>query len=98
MMRAFSRRWFWACLPSLAVLLAAERAPAADEAGDRIKDAEVASFVDQRVQKWQPTVEEKRFDEIAWVHTVIEAEKLAREHSRPIFLFTHDGKMNVGRC
>jgi len=25
-------------------------------------------------------------------------EQLAREHRRPIFLFTHDGRMNVGRC
>jgi len=30
--------------------------------------------------------------------SVLEAEKLARENARPIFLFTHDGKMNVGRC
>jgi len=30
--------------------------------------------------------------------SVLEAEKLAWENARPIFLFTHDGKMNVGRC
>jgi hypothetical protein len=29
---------------------------------------------------------------------LLHAEQLARQHQRPIFLFTHDGRMNVGRC
>jgi hypothetical protein len=54
--------------------------------------------IDRRVADWQPTADEKRFDQIGWCTNLLEAEKLAREHKRPIFLFTHDGRMNVGRC
>jgi len=69
---------------------------AADE--KKVADADLAAFVDKRVKDWQPTAEERRFDEIGWCHSILEAERLAKEHKRPIFLFTHDGKMNVGRC
>jgi predicted transcriptional regulator len=60
--------------------------------------AELKEKVDRRVADWQPTADEKRFDQIGWCTSLLEAEKLAREHRRPIFLFTHDGRMNVGRC
>jgi hypothetical protein len=69
-----------------------------------VGDEKLASFselkdkIDRRVADWQPTAEEKRFDQIGWCTSLLEAEKLAREHQRPIFLFTHDGRMNVGRC
>ena len=59
---------------------------------------ELRARVDRQVADWQPTAEEKRFDQIGWCASLLEAEKLAREHQRPIFLFTHDGRMNVGRC
>jgi hypothetical protein len=54
--------------------------------------------VDQRLSEWRPAADEKRFDRIGWCSSLLEAEKLAREHQRSIFLFTHDGRMNVGRC
>ncbi len=60
--------------------------------------ADLKEKIDRRVADWQPTAEEKRFDQIGWCTSLLEAEKLAREHQRPIFLFTHDGRMNVGRC
>jgi len=60
--------------------------------------AELKDIVDRRVTDWQPTADEKRFDQIGWCTSLLQAEKLAREHWRPIFLFTHDGRMNVGRC
>jgi hypothetical protein len=59
---------------------------------------DVAAWVDQRVEQWQPAAEEKRFDEIGWCTELVEAERLARENKRPIFFFTHDGRMGVGRC
>ncbi len=59
---------------------------------------ELQAKVDQRVADWQPSADEKRFDQIGWSTSLLEAEKLARDHRRPIFLFTHDGRMNVGRC
>jgi hypothetical protein len=46
----------------------------------------------------QPRPEEKRFDEIGWAKDIRDAKALARQHQRPVFLFTHDGRMNIGRC
>jgi hypothetical protein len=63
-----------------------------------VADSELVSFVQKRIGDWQPTAEERRFDEVGWCHSILEAEKLAKEHNRPIFWFTHDGKMSVGRC
>jgi hypothetical protein len=59
---------------------------------------ELQARIDRRVADWQPTAEEKHFDQIGCCPSLLEAEKLARQHQRPIFLFTHDGRMNVGRC
>ena len=52
--------------------------------------------VERRVRRWQPTAEERRFDEIGWAGGVREAIRLAGRLGRPVFLFTHDGHMNVG--
>jgi hypothetical protein len=54
--------------------------------------------VDQRVQAWQPTKEERRMDEIGWAGDIRDALRLAKEHNRPVFLFTLDGRINIGRC
>lgn len=56
------------------------------------------AWIDQRVQQLQPQAKEKRFDEIGWAKDIRAAIKLAGEHQRPVFLFTHDGRMNIGRC
>lgn len=57
-----------------------------------------AAWVQQRVAQWQPTEREHRWEGIGWAKEIREAERLAKEHHRPVFLFTLDGKMNVGRC
>jgi hypothetical protein len=54
--------------------------------------------VQLRVAELQPRTEEKRFDEIGWAKDIREALRLANQHNRPVFLFTHDGRMNIGRC
>ena len=64
----------------------------------RLADGDVADWVKKRVRDWQPTAAERRFDEIGWVADIRTALKLAKEHDRPVFLFTHDGHMAVGRC
>ena len=56
------------------------------------------SWIEQRVQELQPLPEEKRFDEIGWARDIRAAKKLAQKHNRPVFLFTHDGRINIGRC
>jgi hypothetical protein len=57
-----------------------------------------APQVSRRVELWQPVAGERRFDDIGWVGDIFEARRLARKHNRPVFLFTHDGHMAVGRC
>lgn len=57
-----------------------------------------ASWVAARVQKWQPTERERRWEKIGWAKDIREAERLAKQSNRPVFLFTHDGHLAVGRC
>ena len=64
----------------------------------KVADADVVRWVTQRVRAWKPTAEERVFDQIAWVNGLVEAQRLAKQHGRPVFLFTHDGHMAVGRC
>jgi hypothetical protein len=74
-------------------------AAAAAQAEDKpVADADLARWVDQRVEERQPPAADKRFDEIGWAHDIRTALALAKEHDRPVFLFTHDGQMNLGRC
>ena len=56
------------------------------------------SWVEKRVQEWQPTKEERRFDEIGWAKDIREAKRLGKANGRPVFVFTHKGHMQVGRC
>ena len=56
------------------------------------------SEIDKRVEAWQPTAKERAFERIGWAKDIREALKLARTHNRPVFLFTHDGRLGIGRC
>lgn len=56
------------------------------------------AWVEGRVQAWQPTPAERRFDDIGWVRTIREAERLAAMHGRPVFLFVYDGSVANARC
>ena len=58
----------------------------------------LANWVDRRVRQLQPARDERRIDEIGWAKTILEAERLAREYKRPIFLFTYNGNIDTGRC
>lgn len=57
-----------------------------------------ASWVDRRVASWQPTPRERAWEQIGWAKDLRSAERLAKSANRPVFLFTHDGRLNVGRC
>ena len=72
-------------------LAAVSAAPSADQT-----DVFVAR-TDACVAAWKPTPAERRFDEIGWSTDIRTALALAREHRRPLFVFTHDGRMGVGR-
>jgi hypothetical protein len=81
------------------VVLLAAAVPADLVAQDkRLGDAEVARWVEKRIQDWQPTADERRFDDIGWVDTIGAALRLGKKHNRPVFLFTHDGRIAIGRC
>ena len=75
-------------LPAVAFGLA--RAAAAED--------DFAGRIDKLVAERQPTAGERRFDEIGWLTDIREALRLAKETKRPVLLFTHDGRMAVGRC
>ena len=62
------------------------------------QDAPDLTWIDRRIEQWQPTKAERRFDDIAWAPDLRTALKLGKLHERPVFLFTHDGRMAVGRC
>jgi len=57
-----------------------------------------AARVDRLIRERQPTVAEKRFDEIGWTRDIRTALRFAKTNRRPTFLFTHDGHMAIGRC
>lgn len=56
------------------------------------------SWIERRVAEWAPRPSERKFDQIAWASDVHTALALAKKHNRPLFLFTHDGRMARGRC
>jgi hypothetical protein len=56
------------------------------------------AWIDERVAALQPTDDERRIDRIGWAPDIRSALRLAREHGRPVFLFTMDGRFSIGRC
>ena len=61
-----------------------------------VQDDEIAR-IDKWVQDWQPTPGDRRFEEIGWAKDIPEALRLAKQHGRPVFVFTHKGRINLGR-
>ncbi|MBM4069057.1 MAG: hypothetical protein FJ271_08955 [Planctomycetes bacterium] len=58
-----------------------------------------AEWVRKRVQAWQATKAERAFDQIGWAASLREAQRLGKQHQRPVFLFTYDGASLSGyRC
>lgn len=51
-----------------------------------------------RIRDWQPTARERRWERIGWARDICHAIQVAKQTSRPVFLFTHDGRMGAGRC
>jgi hypothetical protein len=57
-----------------------------------------AAWIDERVEALQPSLDERRIDRIGWARDIRSALRLGREHGRPVFLFTMDGRFSTGRC
>jgi hypothetical protein len=54
--------------------------------------------IEKRVSLSAPAANERRMDDIGWARDIRDALRLAKENKRPVFLFTHDGRMAAGRC
>ena len=67
-------------------------------AGMALAQEKTPAWVDGRILEIRPTAEERKFDTIAWVPSIREALKLAKENNRPLMMFTYDGQMHTGRC
>jgi hypothetical protein len=68
-------------------------------AAQPVQDGDRADWVAKRIQEWQPTKDERRIDEIGWAKDIREALGLAKQHGRPVFLFTYDGvSLTADRC
>lgn len=68
------------------------------DGGQAISDAKVIPWVEKTIAERQPTANDKLFDRIGWVVDIRTAIQLGKEHQRPIFLYTGDGRINTGRC
>lgn len=64
----------------------------------QVPDSQLVGWVDQRVMEGQPQPRERRFDEIGWARDIRTARQLAQQAQRPVFIFTMDGRINIGRC
>ena len=54
--------------------------------------------IDERIEQWQPTPRERAWERIGWARDIRDAMRLAKTNDRPVFLFTHDGRLGIGRC
>ena len=57
-----------------------------------------SAAVDRRAAEWQPSGRERQWEQIGWAAGLKSGLEIARQSARPLFLFTHDGRLNVGRC
>ena len=80
---------------ALAGVLALLPTTQAQERIDNV-DATLVAKVEQRVQAWQPTPEERRLDDIAWARDLRVALQLASDNKRLVFLFTYSGCAEPG--
>lgn len=67
-------------------------------AAERPGEQKDLAWVQARTREIAVKPEERRLDQIGWAKDIREAKRLAKETARPVFLFTHDGRLNIGRC
>jgi len=56
-----------------------------------------ADRIRERVEQVKRS-ENRNWEKVPWVTSLLEAQRLGKEEKAPIFLFTHDGNMDTGRC
>lgn len=82
-----------------AAVLAGHAWTAKAPGGDSVvlDDGGLADRVDEQVDQWQPTHAERRIDDIGWARDLRDALELAKQHDRPIVLFSLGGRIGTGR-
>ena len=53
--------------------------------------------IERIIREWQPSPEEKRFDEIAWAPSLREARRRSKETRRPVAILALSGPLEKGR-
>jgi hypothetical protein len=56
-----------------------------------------ADGIHQRVEKVKAS-ESTAWKKIPWVASLLEARRVSQKENHPVFLFTHDGNLETGRC
>ena len=64
----------------------------------QVSDRYLPTWVQHRADVLSAKFADRPFEKIGWVEDLPSALKLAAEHDRPVFLFTHNGRMDTGRC
>lgn len=55
------------------------------------------AWVEERLKEWEPTPEERRWDDIAWAPSLREALRRSQETGRPLAVVTVAGPVHAGR-
>jgi hypothetical protein len=55
------------------------------------------AWVRQRVRQIQES-DTTAWQQIPWAASLLEARRISAEQKQPVFLFTHDGNIETGRC
>lgn len=56
-----------------------------------------ARWVQQQIEVFKK-LEHPSWRQVPWAATLVEARQQSQKEKRPLFLFTHDGNMDTGRC
>ena len=64
----------------------------------QVADDYVLQWVGKLAKELNEKFAVRPFEYIGWAKDLRTAQALAKEHDRPIFLFTLNGQMNTGRC
>lgn len=60
-------------------------------------DGRDAKWIQQRLEQIKKS-DAVAWKTIPWTATLTEARELSQTEKRPVFLFTHDGNLETGRC
>lgn len=72
--------------------------PAGNEARAQLADKFLPTWVARRAKILISTYAERPFEKIGWTKDLATSLQMAKESGRPVFLFTHNGRMYTGRC